>query len=176
MKKTLSLLLALVLVFGLAACSGNDDTSTDTVVNVESDPTANLSNPWVDHDSLEAACAAAKIDLKAPEMFFSDDEIVYRSMDQDIIEVQYTGADGETFTIRKGATEADISGDYTVYDYAGDVTVNDVTVTVKGMSESELFAASWVQDGHFYYVVSTIVIPADAMLSTISEIISMNAQ
>ena len=176
MKKILSLLLTLVLVLGLAACSRNTDTAQDNVVNVESDPTANLSNPWVDHDSLDAACEDAKIDLKAPEMFFSDDEIVYRSMDQDIIEVQYTGADGETFTIRKGATEADISGDYTVYDYAGDVTVNDITVTVKGMSESELFAASWVQDGHFYYVVSTIVIPSDAMLSTISELITMNAQ
>lgn len=176
MKKMLSLLLALVLVFGLAACGGNDDTSTGSVVNVESDPTAQIANPWIDHDSLEAACQDAKIDLKAPEMFFSDDEILYRSMDQDIIEVQYTGADGETFTIRKGASEADISGDYTVYDYAGDVTVNDITVTVKGASEAELFAASWVQDGHFYYVVSTIVIPSDAMLSTISELITMNAQ
>ncbi len=175
MKRIWILFLVAALAVSVMACSKNTDTAQDAVVNVESDPTAQIANPWVDHDSLEAACEDAKIDLKAPEMFFTDDEIVYRTMDQDIIEVQYTGADAETFTIRKGATEADISGDYTVYDYAGDVTVNDLTVTVKGMSESELFAASWVQDGHFYYVVSTIVIPADAMLSTISEIISMNA-
>ena len=176
MKKTLSLLLALVMVLGLAACGKNTDTPQGSVVNVESDPTAQIANPWVDHDSLEAACAAANIDLKAPEFFFSDDEVLYRTMDQDIIEVQYVGADAETFTVRKGASEADISGDYTVYDYAGDVTVNDIPVTVKGASEAELFAASWVQDGHFYSVVSTIVVPSDAMLSTISELISMNAQ
>ena len=170
MKKIWILFLIAALAVSAMACT-----------KTEADPAGSgeqtgIANHWLDHDSLEAACEAADIDLAVPDSFFGEDEALYRTMDQDIVEVQYVGADAETLTVRKGATETDVSGDFTVYDYAGEVTVSDIPVTVKGMSDAELFAASWVQDGHVYYVVSTIVIPSDAMLDTIGQIISLNAE
>lgn len=169
MKRIWILFLVAALAVSVMACGKTEDVPSGSAEQTQ------MANPWTDHESLDAACEAADMDLAVPDTFFSEDTVLYRTLDQDIVEVQYVSAEEETLTIRKGATEADISGDSTVYDYAGEVTVSDIPVTVKGMNDAELFAASWVQDGHFYYVVSTIVIPADAMLDTIGQIIALNA-
>lgn len=177
MKRIWILFLVIALAVSVIACGKDtkEPATTEGPIYVESDPTAQLGNPWTDYSVLDEACAAADIQLIPPEMIFGYDEIVYRAMGQEVVEIQYQSADAETITLRKGATEADISGDHIVYDYAAETTVENLAVTIKGQDAADLFSASWVQDGHFYSLVSTIVMPSDAMLSLVAEVIQMNA-
>ena len=189
--KTLTLLLALTM---LAACgtsnAGNEAgvgevgmteiTAESVMVSVtehdeEVTESVGLANPWTEHDSLEDAIAAVGFDFRIPDTISDLAPSAFRTM-EGILEVIYeTPEDSESsylcFTLRKGADETDISGDYNTYEQVqqGSHPISpeeSVEYTIRGNGDV-YSAADWVQDGHFYSVlaegIETILPPENAV-------------
>ena len=191
MKRMISALPLILALTMLAACgtsnagneagvgaAGTGITAAESAVVTEQDEevTENngLANPWTDHDSLEDAIAAVGFDFRIPDTIADLPPSAFRTMDG-ILEVVYeTPEDAESpylcITLRKGADETDISGDYNAYSqsYQGSRPISvekTVEYTIQG-NDDVYNAAHWVQDGHFYSVlvegIETILPPEDA--------------
>ena len=118
MKKTVPLLLCLLMALSLSACGKQAVPAASTDTDAENDtPTANaaVANPWVDFDSPDEAIAAAGFNIAVPEEIEGFDKPIYRVMNNELLEVLYPCADGD-LRIRKAAGEEDISGDYNTYE------------------------------------------------------------
>ena len=154
-----------------------------------------IANPWTNHDSLEDAIAAVGFDFRIPDTIADLPPSAFRTMDG-ILEVIYeTPEDAESpylcITLRKGANETDISGDYNTYKQVQQgsksiSTAESVKYIIRGNGDV-YSAADWVQDGHFYSVLITgaeTLLPEDAeelpawwIIETIADnLIALNNQ
>ena len=79
---------------------------------------------------------------------FKVTESSYIIIGGNIAEISHFGADGESFCIRAGKTEEDVSGDYNIYDTTKETEASGIKVTLKGNGGLFNFA-SWIKDGHF---------------------------
>jgi len=172
----LSLLIALTMLVACGTSStgneagvgaaGTGITTAESVVMTERDEevteNVGLSNPWTDHHSLEDAIAAVGFDFRIPYTIMDLAPSAYRTMDG-VLEVIYeTPADSESqylcFTLRKGANDADISGNSTTYSQIYQESRYNrmdepVEITFQG-NDDVYTAAHWVQDGHFYSLLA----------------------
>lgn len=81
-----------------------------------------------------------------------------------MVQVDYTSGEAEVL-IRKAASQDDPSGDYNVYDKEETVNVGDLSVTMKGNSDS-MNLAVW-NDGEYSYSVYTSAGMSQEMLAEI---------
>lgn len=85
------------------------------------------------------------------ELPFSPDLQIYMAYGSDMAQIMYDG-EGQTAYFRKSVGQKDNSGDYSDYAEIEEISVGEVTVTLKGDS-SEYTLALWY-DGQFSYSLS----------------------
>ena len=126
-------------------------------------------NPFTDCDSLTAAEKLAGFQLNLPDAVDGSDHRVFRAIKNDLLEVIYQKGETEVARIRKALGADDVSGDYTDYAQVNTVSVDDVSVTMKG--ENGLVAlAIWTRDGYTYAVSVERPISSADMIRLIAEI------
>ena len=79
---------------------------------------------------------------------FEPTEAIYMSYWSEMAEIRYRNDEAEA-VFRKSAGTEDISGDFNSYDTIQELTVGDITVTLKGNSGIYMLAI-WFQDGFSY--------------------------
>lgn len=130
--------LAVLLLLAAAACGQ------------KAEPTQ-LVNPWLDHETLAEACHAVGFELTVPEHIEGYDAPIYRTMNNELIEVIFPTENNE-ICIRKavgGESGSDISGDYN--DYTEHTALHNDKISgildgVDGMG----YRANW-QSGKYSY-------------------------
>lgn len=169
MKRMLALLLCTMCVFSLAACG-----SKAPVEQTETDGSAEMvgmKNPFVDYDSMEAACEAAGFDFAVPDTVdgYTAERLI-QVMDGKMIQVMYLNENGDRVIVRKAPGSDDISGDYTIYATEKILTLGD-DVEVKARGDEDLFSSAvWTTDNFTYAV--TLDQPTDelALVSILNEV------
>lgn len=176
MKKILALLLTLIFALSLAACGSSAKTPEESAAPLES-PEENvqpvgMANPWTEYASLEEAEAAAGFEFPQPKWDVAYDSVTYRVMDG-IIEIIYAQDDGQVMTLRKGADETDISGDYNDYDFTSNFS-GAISGKIQGVTNEQgeqlCKIATWVSDGHFYVIFVELSETTETMMETIQLI------
>lgn len=157
MKKILSLVLAMTMVFSLAACGSSKPQSEP-----ESDPNQQIPNPIIDCETMEEASELSGIKMSVPDMIDGfEDRQIFAYADLGMIEVDYQNAD-ETVSIRKASGDADISGDYNEYALEETVDVDQLQVTMKG-ADGLYNLAIWTNDGNIYAISANGGLSQEAM-------------
>ncbi len=175
MKKLLTIMLSVLMVCALGACSKKETTETESgpVVETETAETteatetetadAELANPWVDCADGQEAAQIAGFEFDAPES--ETTAMAYRAVEGQIIEVSY-GSATEGTVARKalGFDAADLSGDYNEYEAGGTMEVGDdnIVVTYAGKDEETVNNAYWTIGDYSYslYDVNGISVEA----------------
>ncbi len=174
MKKLMTMVMAFMMVFSLAACGSSNsadsaDTDSDSAVitggdentwgpdtETEGTDVIEVPSPITQYETLEEAISAAGFDLVVPDLLdgFTDRTISVYEMDVNMIQVIYS-ADETSVTIRKEAMDEDktedISGVYIEYENTNEVEQNGIAVTLKG-SEELIYVANWT-NGDFNYSI-----------------------
>ena len=177
MKKLLTIMLSVLMVCALGACSKKETTETESgpVVETETvettEPTetetadTELANPWVDCKDGQEAAQIAGFEFEVAESLGTDG--VYRAVNGQIIEVTLGNELNVPFTFRKalGIDAADLAGDYNEYSTTGTLEANDTTVTYAGSGEDSINVAYWTIGDYAYSFTTDAGIPAEALTS-----------
>ena len=176
MKKLLTIMLSVLMVAGLSACSKKDTTetetdpvettaTTETTAPTETEETIEIANPWVDCKDGQEAAQVAGFEFEVAESLGTDG--VYRAVEGQIIEVTLGNELNVPFTFRKalGIDAADLSGDYNEYENGGVLQVGDVSVTYAGTGEDSINVAYWTIGDYAYSFTTNTGIPAEALSS-----------
>ena len=162
MKKLLTIMLSVLMVCGLVACSSNKEAEPTETATTEPEATetaepaetetadAELANPWVDCQDGQEAAQIAGFEFEAPES--ETTAMAYRAVEGQIIEVSY-GSATEGTVARKalGFDAADLSGDYNEYENGGTFeTADGVVVTYAGKDEETVNNAYWTIGDYAY--------------------------
>ena len=171
MKKLIAVLLCAMCVFSLAACAGK---SPEPVEQTETEGSAELvgmQNPFVDYDTMEAACEAAGFDFAVPDTvdgYAAERQI--QVMNGTMIQVMYLNENGDRVIIRKAPGSDDISGDYTIYATEKVITIGDDT-EVKARGDEDLFSSAvWTTDNFTYAVMLDQPTDELALVSILNEV------
>lgn len=152
MKKLFIFAFGLLLALTLAACNGAADEQNQMGDQSLGGGSAQIPNPFVDCKTLEEAGELAGFTVTLPEKMPEGYALsAIRAIRNEMIEVIYTGGDGE-IRIRKGSGSEDISGDYNEYKEISTVSVGSVQVTMKGNS-GKVSVATWT-DGQYAYAIT----------------------
>ncbi len=175
MKKLLTIMLSVLMVCALGACSKKETTETESGPVVETETAeateatetetadAELANPWVDCADAQEAAQVAGFEFEVPES--ETTAMAYRAVEGQIIEVSY-GSATEGTVARKalGFDAADLSGDYNEYEAGGTMEVGDdnIVVTYAGKDEETVNNAYWTIGDYSYslYDVNGISVEA----------------
>ena len=174
MKKTLPLLLCLLLI--LTGC-GKAPAPIGESGTSETDPppgTVGIANPWTEHDTLETAEKAVSFTLSAPEEIAGYDAPIYRTLSGELLEILYPAENGEIRIRKQAATDEvgnDISGDYNEYEeYAAIAAAGEnasVTVSGNGGMASK---AIWTVNGYAYSITAEPAVDVTAMADLTSQV------
>lgn len=157
--------------------AGSDSTAADTYSLLGGDDTTapQIPNPWETYDSLADAAKAAGFEMSVserPQMFTETTYQVLKDEEQTILEVLYSAEDsGEQMIMRKasGAGEnADISGDYNVYNETSTVTVGEYIVNLKG-NDQKVNLATWTSGDYVFSIDCTSGITTEEMTAFIGD-------
>lgn len=147
MKKTMGMILGVIMIGALTACSNTEPTKQ-----------TELPNPFTEVSTLSEATNITGFDLELPEAPVDYPDQIVRVMGQTMIEVLFVNKANETeagqdegYRIRKAAGSDDISGDYNEYAKTDMETINHIEVTLKGNDEG-ISVAIWSADGYTYAV------------------------
>ena len=144
MKRTVTAIICtLIFAMSLAAC-GKANESEDVGDNVQ------IPAPWTDYATVAEAEEDAGFDINVPESIDGYSFDFARAFDDGMLELFYTGENGDGISIRKAEGDGDISGDYTEYEQTGVVDAGGVDVTVKGGAPGSYTLALWSADGYSY--------------------------
>lgn len=148
--------------FSLAACSEmhyaqpiSEPAASQSTADVQ------IPNPWQEVPSMQDAQNLAGFTLTGPETLHEMNQCaihVLPDADMPIVEIYYgDDAGGAYATIRKSTANEDVSGVYTEYPVAKEMTVDTITVSAKGNGET-YETADWSKGGCRYslYVGSGI--------------------
>lgn len=138
MKKILFIAFSSLLLLTAVACGQKNEPSQ-------------MANPWTDHDTLAQACTAVGFDLALPNHIEGYNVPLYRTLNNNLIEVIFSAENNE-ICIRKavgGEAGSDISGDYN--DYTEHTALHNDKISgildgVDGMG----YRANW-QSGKYSY-------------------------
>lgn len=109
---------------------------------------AQIANPFQDCATLREAADAAGFSLTVPETVSGYGAPTYQVIPGELLQLRYTGADKELM-IRKAVGSQDCSGDYTDYTQTETVTVNGISVTLRG-ENGTVSVAIWTDGGYAY--------------------------
>lgn len=139
------------------------------------DDTTQIPNPWEEYSSLADAAKAAGFEMSIPErprMFTQTTYQVMKDENQTMLEVLYSAEDsGDQMVLRKAVgveADADISGDYNVYDETSTVTVGEYTVTLKG-NDQKVCLATWTSGDYAYSLDCTSSMTTEEMTALIGD-------
>ena len=100
---------------------------------------------------------------------FKPSETEYTTIGEGFAQITYL-SDDDRLIYRKSTDKEDNSGNYNPYDYVGEVSVNDIKVTVKGTKEA-LNLAIW-NDGTYEHSISVEkAVDKGVMIKMIEEVI-----
>ena len=99
---------------------------------------------------------------------FKPSETEYMTLGEGFAQITYL-SDDDRLIYRKSTDKEDNSGNYNPYDYVGEVSVNDIKVTVKGTKEA-LNLAFW-NDGTYEHSISVEkAVDKGVMIKMIEEV------
>ena len=100
------------MVFMFLAGCGNTAAEQETITQ-----TTAIANPWSDWDSVEEAEAAVGFSFGLPDVIADHfTATVFRTMNDELIEIIYRDQDAEICVRKKAGEEQDLSGDYNQYE------------------------------------------------------------
>lgn len=183
MKRIYALALSAVMVLSLTACASAKATNDAADLDIGSfceygEQEANnamgggavqIANPFVDYETLDDAAHAAGFALVAPETVEGYSDKLIQVMSNRMIQVIFLDNDDNRLFVRKEAGDADISGDYNVYDEVSTVSVGEYTVTLKG-NDGAVSTAIWTSGGYAYAVSADVPMSVDDMTALIAGI------
>lgn len=160
MKKIVFIALTALLLLAAVACGQKDEPSQ-------------IANPWLDHKTLEDACTAVGFDFTVPDKIDGYDAPIYRTLDNEIIEVIYSAKDDE-ICIRKYAGTEDRSQDFggiEAYPHGGYATEVDNCYREMGSDFDIINLVSWGKDNYsFIFFSSNGFSDANALFDIIHQI------
>lgn len=160
MKKILFSIFTIFLLTAAVACG-------------QKDKPAQLANPWLDHETLVEACSAVGFDLTVPEHIEGYDAPLYRTLNNEIIEVIYSAKDDE-ICIRKYAGIEDRSRDFggiEAYPRGGYATEVDNCYHEMGTDYDIINLVSWGKDDYsFIFFSSNGFTDANALFDIIHQV------
>lgn len=150
MKKVIMVVLALAMILSMAACGeqvkqplGVDDSNIQIV------------NPFTECDTLDNAAEIAGFEMSTPTAVPNwVDDVVIRAVENEMIEMIYTGTDQQELRVRKANGNEDVSGVYESFDEVKEVSINGQDVTLK-INKGQIYVAIWTEDS-YCYAVSTM--------------------
>ena len=126
-------------------------------------------NPMQGYSSVEELSKA--VGFNVPEIKslpFKPSETEYMTLGEGFAQITYL-SDDDRLIYRKSTDKEDNSGNYNPYDYVGEVSVNDIKVTVKGTKEA-LNLAFW-NDGTYEHSISVEkAVDKGVMIKMIEEV------
>ena len=150
MKKVIWIVLALTMVLSMAACGEKDKQPAEVGGNTQTQ----IATPFVDCETLDDAAKIAGFSLTAPASVPNwVNETQIRAVENDMIELIYTGIEQQQLRVRKANGNDDISGLYDSFDEVTEMTVDDLVVEIKG-NGGKIYVATWTADD-FTYAIST---------------------
>jgi len=154
--RKLALLLSLM-VLGLAACA---ERAPEGPVG--------LANPFREHETLAEATETMGLPMEVPAVPEGWEETAIRSMagEHPLIEVLWHNGDAR-LTLRKGAGDTDVSGDYNAYDETRTADWKPNGVRLKGR-DGLLFHADWTDGGFAFAIVSDEGLTEEAMRALVT--------
>lgn len=159
MKKIVFSIIAVLLLTILVAC-GKDDPSQ-------------VANPWQDHETLGEACAAVGYDVTVPAHIDGYDAPIFRTLNQEIIEIIYPAADDE-ICIRKYAGAEDRSQDFgghESYPYGGYATEVSNCYHELGTEPDTINLVSWGEgDYSFIFFSKNGFTDSDALFDIVHQV------
>ena len=158
MKKILILLVGIAVAMTAVACKDGAGEQQDAyqTENEAEETTAeetemNIPNPWKDLADLDQANACAGTDFIIPAEY-SRNVTNYRALENEMLEIIFD-FDGREVRVRtKIGSFEDISGDNNPYTNVYEIKSNDVMVTCKSNSDTEVALAIWGDDTASYSV------------------------
>lgn len=155
MKRWMLFTVTAALGLSLVACGATASTTGSNTEQPDSGAlggNVQLANPFTDHDTLEDAQQSAGFTLTLPDpMPEWVDQIVYRSMGADMLEVVGDGAENQLRIRKSSATETNNSGVMNDYPIVSDEEINEISVAIHG-DEEKTFLATWQNGGYAYSV------------------------
>ncbi|OAJ73333.1 copper amine oxidase [Brevibacillus sp. SKDU10] len=146
----------------------------DRVINISTGPmkpkktaSIGLPNPLVNYSTLDEARKAVGFTFAVPATLpdgYQMKNIIVIS--NELVEISYLEGDNQ-ITYRTAKGNADISGDYNVYDKDKTITVGNTKITVKGKGDS-INLATWTKDGTSFSLAFDVPVN-EKTLSTIIE-------
>lgn len=158
-RKVTLIILCVVVMLTMAACSKETETSPDTTNNAE------IANPIVEHAALEEAIETAGFDFAVPDTIDGYGSRKIMTIDKKTIQVVYSG-EKERLTVRKAEGNGDISGDYNVYSENNVISVDGIEITLKG-NEGEANTAVWADNGYSFSITSEDAMSRDEIIELI---------
>lgn len=115
------------------------------------EPDVTIVNGIVEVDTLKQLSAAVGFEVEEPAVLpFTAEETVYVSYWNELAEITCTGG-GQSAVFRKSAGTEDNSGDYSAYSSVREITIDSLTVTLKGGEEAYTLAV-WSAGGYAYSI------------------------
>lgn len=156
----------------LLGCQEGCVTVEENTVKINAVPetisTVQIPSPFTDHATLEDAAQTAGFPLTAPETVNGDFLRNIQTIDAEMIQVFY-GEGDSLVCIRKGLGSEDISGDYNLYEQTSTVTVDEMTVLMKGENDL-IHLAIWSHNGYTYAILVRSGMGVDAMTALIRSV------
>ncbi len=166
--KKLSLLMVMALVFVLSGCSSL------FVEEKEEVAVTTLANPWKTYESLDSAASELSFSVHIPDFSPTWVPVSYRVMDSSLLEVVFSSDTDGQFTFRMSATDDEISGDYNTYSFVSNATVNGAWITEYSHEEGTIKAASWMYEGHSYYLLFDNSQSEEVFLKMVGDFVDLN--
>lgn len=166
MEKFLAVVLSLILALPLAACGAKEPANDDADLSEKTE----IANPFISCDSMEKAAGLAGFEMSIPAAlpdWVTETEI--QVIEGQMIEVILSDGENNMMRLRKAAGSDDISGDYNEYADTADITIGELTVTLKG-NEGKYNTAVWNDGDYAFAVYSAEGLAQDTLSSMIAEI------
>ena len=126
-------------------------------------------NPMQGYSSVEELSKAVGFNVPVIKSLpFKPSETEYMTLGDGVAQITYL-SDDDRLIYRKSTDKEDNSGNYNPYDYVGEISVNDIKVTVKGTKEA-LNLAIW-NDGTYEHSISVEkAVDKDVMTKMVEEV------
>lgn len=148
--------------------SANEDNLPESSPEGEDNQVASPINPSTDAESFSDVREQLGYDFKVPQYLpegYKLDTVSF--MFGSLVQISYLSENDE-IVYRTEKTDADISGDYTVYDAVETVTINNVATTLKSTGEV-FYGAVWNDGDMAYSLNSTNGLDKDTMVKIVES-------
>lgn len=164
MAKFIALLICILVLYSITGTG----CSSGTQEPAESSAQAEIANPVEECKSLDEAEEIAGFGISVPEGVEDSQECIISVINKELIEIQYTDADGNEICLRKAAGSEDISGDFSDYPEENTTQIGGNTVLLKG-SDGNIMNATWT-DGDYSYSVTCSGLSEDQITGILSAL------